>query len=405
MVSRPNLEIATLNYLRVVAKRLRTLSAEPPMLLGRYILPVESRLGPELAHPRLPEVAQLRELLIETGIPAERVPYGFLLPLVQGCLAAPYRFNRRRVRRATAFREFLSVALDGTVVARSQDLVVLDLACGPLELERGVMLRPMTASEHQDLCSSRVGAGGLFVAFGPFPWDQNVLNIAVEYSRRESGEVGDPGQSPRLLSERRLAVLASLVLVSAGRVDVEHLGAGNNYDLTHYAIARHFELRAFAGGNTRYVLTRKLAKRLKKAWPRLREILGSESHYLRLPALRLLDGASRDRADDAIVDYSIGLEALLTAGARDELSYRLALRGAHILTWDGGNRKQRFNELRDFYNVRSSIVHGSKIPQADLEGARSVGESALRAIWWWCFDQEADGLKRATQIVDERILS
>jgi hypothetical protein len=130
----------------------------------------------------------------------------------------------------------------------------------------------------------------------------------------------------------------------------------------------------------------------------------SEGHYLRLPAQRLVDGGGRDRLEDAIIDYAIGLEALLTAGITDELRYRFALRGTTVLTWDGGDKRKVFEELRDFYDVRSSIVHGGKVTQTELRNARSQGEKALRDIWWWYFARGASGLKEATSVIDSRIL-
>ena len=118
---------------------------------------------------------------------------------------------------------------------------------------------------------------------------------------------------------------------------------------------------------------------------------------------RLLDGVARNRADDAIVDYAIGLESLLLGGPRDELRYRFSLRGATILSWSGGDKRQTYDEMRDTYDVRSKIVHGAHVDGAELDRIRVVGEDALRRIWWWHIDK---GLNPSTAMneVDERIL-
>ena len=133
------------------------------------------------------------------------------------------------------------------------------------------------------------------------------------------------------------------------------------------------------------------------------KILTSERHYLRLPALRLLDGGGRLREDDMIVDYAIGLEALLLKGVNAELSYRFALRGATILAWDGGEKETMFNELRDFYDVRSNIVHGGHIDPTKRSNARSCGERVLRDIWWWYFNS-GESLSHVLKRVDLHIL-
>jgi len=116
-----------------------------------------------------------------------------------------------------------------------------------------------------------------------------------------------------------------------------------------------------------------------------------------------LDGGGRLREDDAIIDYAIGLEALLLKGVNAELSYRFALRGATILAWVSGDTETFFNNLRDFYDVRSNMVHGSHIDLTKLRYARSNGERALREIWWWYLNS-AGSLPHALNRVDHRIL-
>ncbi|MGH9493571.1 MAG: hypothetical protein ACRD3B_01135 [Candidatus Sulfotelmatobacter sp.] len=54
------------------------------------------------------------------------------------------------------------------------------------------------------------------------------------------------------------------------------------------------------------------------------------------------------------------LEALLTNESKAELSYRLSLRAANLLEEDDLSRLNRFKELRDFYDLRSQIVHGPR---------------------------------------------
>ncbi|UCC16403.1 MAG: hypothetical protein JSU58_08540 [Dehalococcoidales bacterium] len=85
-----------------------------------------------------------------------------------------------------------------------------------------------------------------------------------------------------------------------------------------------------------------------------------------------MDGARRVRLEDAIIDYSIGLESLLTAGIRDELKYRFALRGSIVLNWEGGNRKESLKLLQDLYDTRSMIVHGEFVDSRRLKRASDV---------------------------------
>ncbi len=129
----------------------------------------------------------------------------------------------------------------------------------------------------------------------------------------------------------------------------------------------------------------------------------SEGHYLALPARRLLDGAGRERMDDAIVDYSIGLEALLTEAVLGELKYRFSLRGATILSWEQGDKGDWFENLQHFYDARSDIVHGRRISEEKLDHYRALGEKALREIWWWYFNSGCSKREDATSLVDSKI--
>jgi len=93
---------------------------------------------------------------------------------------------------------------------------------------------------------------------------------------------------------------------------------------------------------------------------------------------------------DALIDFVTALEALLLTG-RNELSYRLALYGAKYLSTDPGERQRLFADLRELYDVRSDLVHGTIGGLADpkLEALRRTARElagrllvkALRDGW------------------------
>ena len=139
-------------------------------------------------------------------------------------------------------------------------------------------------------------------------------------------------------------------------------------------------------------------------WPRVKEIMIPGTDYLALPLRRLVDGMGRTRLNDKIVDYSIGLEALLTDAVRDELKYRFALRGAMILGGTGYDKSQAFEEFKEFYDARSAIVHGGSVAKLNLGALAANGERFLRIIWDWYFRQEMT-LKGANKRIDRQILA
>ena len=90
-------------------------------------------------------------------------------------------------------------------------------------------------------------------------------------------------------------------------------------------------------------------------------------------------------------------------GERDEIRYTFALRGATILAWNGGDKRRVFPLLRDFYDIRSDIIHGRSVDQVKLNEAQTPGGKWLRDVWWWCFNQGASLFEIKAKI-DERIL-
>jgi hypothetical protein len=61
----------------------------------------------------------------------------------------------------------------------------------------------------------------------------------------------------------------------------------------------------------------------------------------------------------AVLNGLTALEALLTNDSNTELSYRLSLRVANLLGSEDAARVSLFREMKEFYDLRSKIVHGS----------------------------------------------
>lgn len=91
-------------------------------------------------------------------------------------------------------------------------------------------------------------------------------------------------------------------------------------------------------------------------------------------ALRRFNFAyERVRPEDKLIDYLIGFEALLLKGdERQELEYRLALRGSVLLGKTPEERQAVFKELKTAYRERSNIVHGGAIKEAVKIGGDKI---------------------------------
>jgi Apea-like HEPN len=124
-----------------------------------------------------------------------------------------------------------------------------------------------------------------------------------------------------------------------------------------------------------------------KTFKRLRTYNLNQPANLRDLALhRFLLGSTRESPVDALLDYSIALECFLLpndpATGHSDLSYRFRLHGAHYLGTSAEERKAVWRTLRESYEIRSRLVHGSNYPtQADIKkysrAARNIAATAL----------------------------
>lgn len=70
---------------------------------------------------------------------------------------------------------------------------------------------------------------------------------------------------------------------------------------------------------------------------------------------------------DKAIDGGICLEALLGDENSQEITYRLRLRSALLISNDPTERRIISNDVKKFYDLRSKAVHGFRIRQADLQ--------------------------------------
>jgi len=105
---------------------------------------------------------------------------------------------------------------------------------------------------------------------------------------------------------------------------------------------------------------------------------------------RFFLGSTRDNAIDSLLDYIIALECFFLpydpATRHSDLGYRFRLHGAHYIGTSFEERRSIWKQLRDLYDIRSRLVHGSHYPapaeiQSSTQVARSLAERAfLKAV-------------------------
>jgi hypothetical protein len=98
---------------------------------------------------------------------------------------------------------------------------------------------------------------------------------------------------------------------------------------------------------------------------------------------RFASGTARDNDTDALLDFTIALEALLLPydenARRGDLGYRFRIHGAHYVAEGPEQRHAVAKQLSNIYGMRSQLVHGSKYPDTDkIKSARDTAHELAR---------------------------
>lgn len=142
---------------------------------------------------------------------------------------------------------------------------------------------------------------------------------------------------------------------------------------------RHPHIRSFYPTPPTYDLITNEAAELTQLLDRLNEPQHVKNYDL---ALRRFERTyERLDPEDRLIDLWVALEAIYANDSQTELSYRISLRIAHMLS-EGEDRRDLFRSMRASYATRSAIVHGSRPKNTiadDAEATEQVVRTSLRA--------------------------
>jgi hypothetical protein len=102
--------------------------------------------------------------------------------------------------------------------------------------------------------------------------------------------------------------------------------------------------------------------------------------HLSGPLRRMNSGMSKRAHTDQALDCGIALEMLLGDDVTTEIQYRLALRAALLLGETMSERQIIRKEVKQFYELRSKIAHGSRKPIKDGQQMIHKGFSTCARI-------------------------
>jgi Apea-like HEPN len=196
-------------------------------------------------------------------------------------------------------------------------------------------------------------------AFGPFGepqvMDRGDLARSQFVFRGSSATArNDPAFGPEFRDDV-VRVVTGLRLLKSGDVSVPAI-LGVNHDLFEKAAyqnvlngrarnsGRPYELRSFNWD----------------VFTKVYEALGAIEDKMQIPLRRFNQAYGRQFGEDTTIDLTIALESCLLPNTRDELQYRLSMRGAALLT-SLRNPVETQDLLKTMYEIRSEIVHNGKL--------------------------------------------
>lgn len=247
----------------------------------------------------------------------------------------------------------------------------------PIELEKGVMLRRLSALEIEDWFNESWKFDGR-----RHDIDLQSLSSCIEIRiGLSSDEIRLENFAPytaklNSASEKIETILGVLRLITNSDIKNPFIQRRTSGLLT-----RMYLIEKTNAPRTTQLLTRKETlsaieqDELKRFWKKFTD--DSNNSHLALPFRRWSGAWDRKNVEDKLIDYWIGLESLYAQDGTNELKFRASMRIAAYLGRDFYEQKSIHKQMAYSYDWRSAIVHGSDSPKSKKkrEAVASLADS------------------------------
>jgi hypothetical protein len=281
----------------------------------------------------------------------------------------------------------------------------------PVRIGQRLELAPLSHDEKTSLWNQNAG-------FGPFgePQVMDRGDLArAQFIFRGSSTTGrdDPGFGPEFRDEV-VRVVTALRLFGSGDVGIPAVLGTSIGLFERFASQYVFDGRARNSGRI-YELRAADWDAVTTVYDAVEAI----DEKMSIPLRRFNQAYGRQSGEDTIIDLTIALESCLLPNTRDELQYRLSMRGAALLT-SLRNPVETQALLQTIYGIRSEIVHNGRLLSEN--GVRrkieSLGPVVAKDFLHACEDVVRDVLRESMlrfvvdgslaglcRKLDERVLS
>jgi hypothetical protein len=316
------------------------------------------------AQPAMQEDARVRTGGDPEGHGLDDVAIGFLATCLQNAIAKDYSLDESRID--TLIEDACAFLVDG--VHRIHTLHFLKGASVAEAINLGdIAVRPISEAEREDLAST------LSVWVGEFRADIVTDGSVVVVEQRTTSTPSNLSRTSEEMKRIAEAMLAFLRIHATSSI-VTICAYEDRGSLWPNLSAPY--PRAVEHAGIESVL---LQPALFGRWNEDRPVLMAPPPALKV-ALRRFEMLSDYDNPDRILDQTIILEALFSDDKKQELQHKLSLRIANLLGEDFEERRSIFKTVKDGYDARSKISHGSELTPALRGVDQRFSEFVRRAL-------------------------
>lgn len=216
----------------------------------------------------------------------------------------------------------------------------------------------------------------LFAQHHMMPFNEHALELFLEVPKvfGEGPAVPDMENLPSQIARKQFdEACSALRLYKSGAVSHDYVRIGSTSWELHGGTYTVSSVGMRAAIGPQQILSKQEVAEFLKFWGFFQRARKKKQNRTDIALRRFNFAYERVRPEDKLIDYLIGFEALLLKRSeRQELEYRLALRGSVLLGKTAEERQTVFKELKTAYQERSNIVHGGTVRGAVKIGANRI---------------------------------
>lgn len=219
------------------------------------------------------------------------------------------------------------------------------------ESENNVKIRKITQEELNELF--RMAKGGFSVSISQPEVMRLDAVLEMQYLIRKGSPLST--REPKEIFDK---LISALRLFKPGFFGINLIRCSALSWQPRMVSSSELSYRIFWGQG--YKLTKSDLEEFKSFWGIFNQFNFGNHKFLEIALKRFNYAYERMNTEDKIIDYMISMESMFfKEDEKRELEFKLAIRSAMLLGKTAQEKREIFNTIKEAYDIRSKIVHGS----------------------------------------------